>query len=74
MCEINISDLSNRKLIFRDGLVVPTGGEFLTKCMIFMVFFGVPSSQWMFWVVTTDLKCFMKMANNFPKVDETKGA
>lgn len=74
MCEINISDLSNRKLIFGDGLVVPTCGEFLTKCMMFMVFFGVPSSQWMFFGgVTIYLKCFMKMVNNVPKVDETKG-
>lgn len=74
MCEINISDLSNRKLIFRDGLVVPTFGEFLTKCMMFIVFFGVPSSQRMFFGgVTTDLRCFMKMVNNFPKVDEPVG-
>ena len=70
MCEINISDLSKRKLIFRDGLVVP---RFLTKCMMFIVFFGVPSSQWMFWGVTIYLKCFMKMVNNFPKVDEPVG-
>lgn len=72
MCEINISDLSNRKLIFRDGLVVPS---FFSQPNAWCSWFSLVSlhHSGCFGGVTIYLKCFMKMVNNFPKVDEPVG-